>query len=365
MSPRVCIDCSPLLVRSAGVKTYLYHLVRGLQELEPEAVRTFLAPGDLSQLDHGGGPGKHLLKLAALGLLSRLPSSALDAAIGACDVFHCSNLLRNAPRRARLTATIHDLTAWLLPECHTQATIRADREFAERVLRRADGIVAVSENTKRDAIRLLGIPSEKIRVIYQGVAETYFSVTPERIRQVKDGLGLTRPYFLFVGTIEPRKNVDTLLDAWEAMPADFHAEHELIIAGSPGWNSEKTMSRLRAVQDHRSVRYLGYVNEPDLPALTAAARAFVYPSLYEGFGIPVAQAMACGCAVIASNVSSLPEVLQGTGTLIDPRSASELRQALDNIPGPAARQAARERASTTFRWGQAAREHLDFLNATA
>ena len=151
----------------------------------------------------------------------------------------------------------------------------------------------------------------------------------ESINRVAKAFSLHKPYFLFVGSIEPRKNVDTLLSAWESLPVSFRDEHELVVAGLPGWRSDTTTKRLmQANSEKQGIRYLGYVPEPDLPALTAGAAAFVYPSLYEGFGIPVAQAMAAGCPVITSNVSSLPEITGGAAILIDPRSVAELSAAI-------------------------------------
>src|SRR5208283_4524287 len=113
-------------------------------------------------------------------------------------VFHATNLLRRRPRYAKLTATIHDLTCWLMPEVHTPGNVLADREFADTILRRADGLIAVSENTRQDAIRLLGIAPDRIRTIHSGIAEEYFSAS---------AIARARPYALYVGTIEPRKNL--------------------------------------------------------------------------------------------------------------------------------------------------------------
>jgi len=314
-----------MLLRSAGVKTYLYHWLKAMQAMAPDAVRTFLAPAEMDRLDHDGGPLKHPAKIAALLALSRLPTSFCDAAIPSCGVFHISNQLRRPPRKPKLTTTLHDLTTWILPECHTPAVVAADKDFAERVLKRADGIIAVSENTKLDAIRLLGLKPEKIQVIHLGVPDEYFHVTPESIKGIRTAFALTKPYFLFVGTIEPRKNVDTLLTAWEGMPEDFRRRYDLVIAGMAGWRSEGTMNRLlQAKRDNKSIQYHGYVPETDMPALTAGAFAFVYPSLYEGFGIPVAQAMAAGRPVITSNISSLPEVAGDAALLVDPKSAAQL-----------------------------------------
>src|SRR5580698_10307233 len=118
----------------------------------------------------------------------------LDWLIGEADIFHATNLLRRAPRRAKLTATIHDLTCWLMPEVHTPGNVKADRQFADNILRRADGLIAVSENTRRDAIRLLGIAPERIQTIHSGIAESYYDArATQRVR----------PYALYIGTIEP------------------------------------------------------------------------------------------------------------------------------------------------------------------
>ena len=218
-TPTVCIDCSPLLLRSAGVKTYLYHWVRALRAQSPESIRTFLAPADRGQLNHDGGPRMHPAQIAVLLALSRLPSFVVDRAVRGCDVFHASSLLRRMPSRPRLSTTLHDLTAWILPECHMPENVAAEKEFAERVLKRASGIIADSESTKQDAIRILGIDPERIRVVYLGVPAEYFSVPVESVDRVKAANKLARPYFLFVGTIEARKNVDTLLAAWDGMSA--------------------------------------------------------------------------------------------------------------------------------------------------
>src|SRR5581483_2562225 len=122
---------------------------------------------------------------------------------------------RNPPRRTRLTATIHDMTAWLLPELHPSANLRAERTFAE-VLRRADAAIAVSQCTKEDAVRVMRLPPERVTVIHSGVPDAFFEVRPEAVAAVREKHRLDRPFVLFVGTIEPRKNIETLLDAYDS-----------------------------------------------------------------------------------------------------------------------------------------------------
>ena len=202
-----------------------------------------------------------------------------------------------------------------MPEVHTEGNIRADREFAERIVGHADGLIAVSENTRQDAIRLLGVAPEKIRTIHSGISEAYFSAVP---------LPRTKPYVLYVGTIEPRKNLDRLLDAWGSLK--LRDEFALIIAGPRGWGSEKTFARIE-----REALYAGYVREHDLPGLFAGAEAFLYPSLYEGFGFPVVQAMAAGIPVVTSNNSCLPEIAGDAAVFVDAMSVSEIAKAIENV----------------------------------
>jgi len=164
----------------------------------------------------------------------------------------------------------------------------------------------VSESSRRDAIAILGVEPERIDVVYSGVTPNYFAAAAARTDAVRLSYGLDKPYVIFVGTIEPRKNVDALIDAFVASGDAIRKEFDLVIVGPYGWKSESTTARLDSGLP--SVRYLGYVPENDLPLLTAAAEVLAYPSLYEGFGFPVAQAMAAGTAVLTSNVSSLPEI---------------------------------------------------------
>ncbi len=184
--------------------------------------------------------------------------------------------------------------------------MRADSSFAEHILRRADGLIAVSENSRQDAIRVLKINPDRIRTIYSGIPDEYFDAPPTQ---------RARPYALYVGTIEPRKNLDTLLDAWRQLKPEIRQEFDLLIAGPEGWSAESTVARIRA-----EANYVGYVPEADLPGLVAGATVFVYPSLYEGFGFPVVQAMAANVAVVTSNTSCLPEITGGGALLVDPQS---------------------------------------------
>jgi len=351
---KLLIDATSLLLRSAGVKNYTYHWLEHLRaSAGNETIRAF------PYLDHPGAliherstlsrsktyPRIAALHMANYGLVNWLTKDA--------DIFHMSNQVRRIPSKPKVTATLHDFTCWLMPELHTAGNIKADRDFGEQVLKRAHGLIAVSENTRQDAVRVLGIDPARIEVIYSGVPEVFFDA---------QAAPAPRPYALFVGTIEPRKNLDFLLDAWQS--SRLSNDFDLKIAGPPGWSSQATLARLSA--GVAGVEYLGYVAEDELPGLTAGASVFVYPSLYEGFGFPVAQAMAAGVPVLTSNISCLPEVAGEGGMFVDPRSSEELVTALKTmLTSPTLREQhgrAGRRLAERYRWQTCARQSLAFFH---
>jgi glycosyltransferase involved in cell wall biosynthesis len=363
---RVTIDCSPLLMASAGVKTYLYHLSKELLAIAgSDSIRLFPFLRSLGDLDHGRSSEGRIATFARLIYMHHANQiGPLNGWLAPkTDLFHCTNQILNPPRRGRLTSTVHDMTCWLLPETHRPATIERDKLFANRVLSRSDRLVAVSECSRRDAIEILGLEPDRVEVIYSGVTANYFEAASARTDAVRLSYGLDKPYLIFVGTIEPRKNVDALIDAFVAAGDAIRKEFDLVIVGPHGWKSKDTAVRLES--GIPSVRYLGYVPENDLPLLTSAAEVLAYPSLYEGFGFPVAQAMAAGTAVLTSNVSSLPEVAGEAALLIDPRSVDSIRDGLIHLlHSPSLREElarkGRERANL-FTWRRAAEQTWRFF----
>ena len=362
------IDAMPLLVRSAGVKNYLYYWIQHLRRIAgSDAIRLFPNLGELPPLDHERPLAGRVRTVAALGSLAAMNYVRFPLAEWAArgsGIFHTTNLLHHPPRKTRLTTTVHDVTSWIMPEFHSAANQRADHSF-EATLRAAHRIIAVSENTRQDVVRVLGIPPEKIVTIHSGVSDAFFHVGEEHAAAARAVCRLAKPYALFLGTIEPRKNIGTLLDAWAGLPKDLRDEFELVLAGPAGWAAPGLLAHLR--QPPAGVRYLGYVAEEYLAGLTAGATLFVYPSLYEGFGFPVAQAMAAGVPVVTANVSSLPEVAGGAAVLVDPRSAAALRDAMERVLlSPETRrqlaEAGRRRASC-FTWEACARRSLEFFAA--
>jgi glycosyltransferase involved in cell wall biosynthesis len=368
MAPRILIDYSPSLVRSAGVKTYLHHWIQALQQISPDAIRS--CPSLPACLRHNGFSLPIGTKLAVLQLFNKSPQTIANLFATHFDVLHASNLLRRIPSRPALSATIHDCTSLLFPELHLPAQATADAAFAERVLRPARGLISVSESTRTDAIRLLKLNPDKITVIYPGVPETYRNVKPAALNLARLKYSLPPRFFLFTGTIEPRKNVDGLLNAWLSLPPDFRQEHSLILAGMSGWKASTTLRRLAQLsRENSGVRWLGYVPESLMPGLTAAALALVYPSLYEGFGFPLVQAMAAGCPVITSNISSMPEVTAGAALLTDPLSQAEIAAAMRQLAESSSLRnnltAAGLERSQTFTWPKAAERSMEYFSKLA
>jgi glycosyltransferase involved in cell wall biosynthesis len=357
---RVTIDATSALLRSAGIKAYTYYWVQHLRKLARpgEDIRAFPYLEDFGRLEHEASTLSRSATLPRLALLYGVNlggAAVLDAVLRGSHIFHGSNQVRLAPRKTLLTATVHDLTCFLMPELHTPANVRADKAFADQVLKRADGLIAVSENTRQDAINILGIPPERITTIYSGVPEQYFTAPPTR---------RARPYVLSVGTIEPRKNLDGLLDAWKLMRPELRDAYDLVVAGPAGWGTESTLARIK-----EEAVYLGYVPEEKMPGLFAGATAFVYPSLYEGFGFPVVQAMASGVPVVTSNTSCLPEVAGGGALLVDPKSPREIANALEQLlESEEQRQRIGrigQKRAQRYRWVICAAQSLDFFRAVA
>ncbi len=223
--------------------------------------------------------------------------------------------------------SVHDLTPLLYPETHPYGIVLHDKIFFPKTLLTADAIITGSNNTKNDIIEKFNIPPEKIQVIYYA-AHPYFKPRPdEEIKRVKEKYGIDFPYILYVGTLEPRKNIITLLKAFSEMLKE-RTDVKLVIVGAKGW---KYSGIFKFVNDYHLNNYIiftDYVEHSDLPAIYSGAKVFVYPSLYEGFGIPPLEAMSCGCPVITSNVSSLPEVVDSAGILVDPLNYHELKDSI-------------------------------------
>jgi len=199
-----------------------------------------------------------------------------------------------------------------------------------QMARRSEKVIAISESTKRDIVSLLEIEEEKISVTHLGVDKRFRPVTEEQeLAGVRRKYNLPPKYILYVGLIEPRKNLEALVDAYHA--DSLHTEFDLVLAGNLGWGYAPLLEKVANSRIRNRIHMPGYIADTDLPALFSMAATFAYPSVYEGFGLPVLEAMACGTPVITSQVSSLPEVAGDAAILVDPSDRKALALALQKV----------------------------------
>ena len=218
----------------------------------------------------------------------------------------------------RSVVTLHDLAFLLYPETHTSAS-RAYYADTGESARRAERVIAVSQRTASDAVRLLGLDPARVRVVHEAAAPVFAPRRPEELRPVAERfrLDLDRPYVLFVGTLEPRKNVPLLLEAFGRLRQ--YVDAQLLLVGARGWLDEPIFQAHARSGVGDAARFLGTLTEADLAVLYSHAGVFVLPSVYEGFGLPVLEAMACGAPVVCSNAGPLPEVAGDAAVLLPPQ----------------------------------------------
>ena len=354
---RVAIDLSPAVQGHGGIGRYAQELARALLGADLD-LTAFVVDRQ------GRAPAPPLDRLPAVRL--RLPNRAwrartllssfagahMDGVVGSVDLFHGTDHLLPPLARTASVLTVHDLSHLHVPETHLPLNRTFLRVMLPRFVRAADMILADSESTRRDVIEAYGVPEDRVRTAHLGVDARYAKPSPEAIEAVRTRHGLPRRYLLGVGTLEPRKNLRTLLAAFAALA---RPDLGLVLVGPRGWRVEEALGGQTLPASVRErVVMTGLVPEDDLPAIYGGAEVFAFPSLFEGFGLPVLEAMACGAAVVASDSTSLPEVVADAGVLVPPLDVdawvSALRALLDD-EGRRARlgEAARARAAG-FTW---------------
>jgi glycosyltransferase involved in cell wall biosynthesis len=256
----------------------------------------------------------------------------VESFLGPVDVFHSVNAALLPQREGRRVATVQDLTCLRFPALHPWIRRMLFRLSIGRVARLADAVIVPSSATARDFASRFPSATQKIRAVPLAPREQFVVLSHAERMPVIDRYGLThRDYVLFAGNIEPRKNLLALIDAYNRMRQDMRTAPCLAIAGGAGWKNQAIHQAAAASPYAADIRFLGYVADADLPALMGGALAFVYPAIYEGFGLPPLEAMACGTPVITSNRSSLPEVVGDAALLVDPNDRAHLADAMARV----------------------------------
>ncbi|MFH1453373.1 MAG: glycosyltransferase [Armatimonadota bacterium] len=259
----------------------------------------------------------------------RLP---LQALFGRLSVLHLPAYIIPVVKFCPSVVTIHDLSFILFPEKFIKTYRVYLQFFVPLSMRRADYIIADSRSTKEDIKKLFKIKDDKIKVVYPGVSDSFRVIDDKSvIEEVKQKYKLPERFILFVGTLEPRKNVLGLIKAFNTFKKTDDKNYKLVITGSPGWLYNDIYTTVDELKIKDDVVFTGYLADEDIPKLYNAADLLVYPSFYEGFGFPIVEAMKCGTPTIASNISSLPEVVGDAGILIDPNNTDEIAEAISNV----------------------------------
>lgn len=377
----IFIEGSPLLKERSGVGQYTKRLTEAMAALAPSNDYTvfgfrFLTkpvPKNVFQQKFGIRyqfvrflPGRVYNKLFKAGL--SLPVDLLFA-LKKPDIIWFPNFVAwpLANKRVKSIITVYDLSFINYGQYSSPANRRYMLKFVPRSVAKADRVITISKNSRQEIAQAYGVNPAKIDVIYPAVDHREFYPRPaSQIKEVARRYNLPKAYILFVGTLEPRKNVAGILDAYSALPASLRQQYGLVLAGGKGWLDEEIEHKITSCQEAgENIQKLGYVPDEDLPALYSGASVFVYPSFYEGFGIPPLEAMACGVPVVTSDNSSLPEVVAKAGRMVRADDIRAIKDAIadlltDKKAADQLRRLGLERAKK-FSWDKSAAEMLRIM----
>ncbi len=353
---RVVVNQLVTLGQKTGIGHYTGQLLRGLQAQAPDA-RIDAFPTGLTRrackvffrarpwLGGTGGAGqteqsrRSLLarwKGRTLGYFRRLNHAALGGYFRAVcaragyDLYHEPNGIP-LPCDCPTLTTVHDLSVLLYPQWHPADRVAFYEHHFRNGLRHCVHFLAVSDFSRREIIRLLNVPPERVTRTYNGIRAHLSPLPRAEVERVLRKLRLPRRYLLYLGTVEPRKNLLMLLRAYCSLPAALRADWPLLLVGAWGWNAGEVANYLHEEARHRGVIHLGYVKDKHLAAIYNGARALVYPSWYEGFGLPPLEMMACGGPVLASTAGALAETVGTRAHLIDPGDFDGWREAMTRV----------------------------------
>lgn len=370
MRPRVALNAQLLRLnqgyRSAGISQYIFNLLRALAAAEPEfELHTFCSEQNLETVL----PGRriHSTRLPAHRPLGRIAWEQivfpLELARGGFDLVHSLAYVSPLLNRVASVVTVYDTSFMLYPQ-YFRPLNRIYLNWGLRSsLKRARRIIAISQSTRDDLVRLFHLAPAQIDVIAPGVDSQFFAkVDANAVQAFRQAHHLPDHFVLFIGTLEPRKNIPGLIRAFARVKRKCNLPHSLVIAGGRGWKDDDVARAVNEMGLEHEILFPGFVPRAELPDWYRAADVFVYPSYYEGFGMPALEALATGAPVITSNVSSLPEAVGDAALLVDPSSVEELTEALARVLSDRALIAdLRERGpahARAFTWSRAVEQTL-------
>ncbi len=380
---RVLLNGLPALKRKTGVGHYTAELAAALARGFPGDDFT-LYPGDMATKVWGrlpkrppgpaapAGPPRPL-RAALAGVGKSLARDAVGLHFGAYsrhfafDVYHETNFVP-FPTGLPTVLNVHDLSVLLHPEWHPADRVGHHRRHFLDGLRRADRVLTISDAVKRELVEHCGTPADRVTTVYCGVSPAFRPHAPDELAAARRRLDLPPRYLLSVGTVEPRKNLAMLFAAYASLPDQARARCPLLVAGPWGWKSGAVRAYYEGIGRGRGIRHLGYVADADLPPLYAGAAALLYPSFYEGFGLPPAEMLASGGRVIASTDAAVREVCGDAAESLDPADPDAWRAAMlraIDTPDDAPEVERRRARAARYTWGHAATETRAVYEAVA
>ncbi|MDZ7272132.1 MAG: glycosyltransferase family 4 protein [candidate division KSB1 bacterium] len=368
---RIGIDTLAAHYKKTGIGTYISSLANALPRVDGTNEYRLLVSHENAPIFEDGLP--RMTKVFGPKIVDYTPVRVVwehiclpgVAAREGVNLLHCPTFIVPLLWRGPTVVTIHDLTWFTHPQQH----VLVKRVYYQRLIpvavQKAARVIAITESTRRDLLRILPVSEEKVVVVPYGVDSIFQTVEDdERIAALRRRYGVPERYLLFVGMLEPRKNLVRVVQAFGRLKSSDRAmPHKLVLAGNKGWGYEEARREVERLGLEQEVIFTGPVPHDELPPLFSGADLFVYPSLYEGFGLPVVEAMACGTPVITSNVSSLPEVAGDAALLVDPLDVEDLAEAMRRVLTDGdLRQQMRARGleqASNFTWEETARRTLE------
>ena len=362
---RIGIDFHLAEKEGTGNCTYMRNLVESLVRIDREN-EYFLYVTDSGYAYYrtfAGFTNVRLRPLKVSSPLLRIPLLGLMTYLDRIDILH-ANYYGPPFFRGQLLLTVHDLSFLFIPECFTTFERLKDQFLVPKNIRKAGKVLTVSEFSKQDIVRTYHVPPEHVEVAYNGASPIFRPVLDrEAAALTLKGYGVSGKYILYVGRLNKRKNLASLLTAFIELKETKQIPHLLVVAGIKDFLPGDELERIDSSPFKEDIRFTGYLPEEHLPLFYGLADLFVYPSLYEGFGLPCLEAMRCGCPVVSSNLTSLPEVVGDAGTLVNPLDIGEMKEAIYAVISDEGRRSEMIAKGFTqadqFNWEGAARKMLD------
>ena len=374
---RIAVNAIPLLSPLTGVGNYTSHTIKHLLRLAPEnecsyyygyffSKRLFLNEQVRGNITRAREIVKNIPGLWDIAKEAQRQAAALT--LKPFDIYFEPNFIPLKVRAKHTIVSVMDFSFEKYPEWHPRERIKYFNRRFWKDIKRADRIIAISEFVRDEAVNKFNLPADKVRVVRLGVNKDVFRLmAPAELVPARVKFSLPDRFMLCVGSMEPRKNLLNLLKAYLSLPASVRKEFKLVFVGFKGWENREIMDLIEKVKEN--VVYLGYITAAELGALYNLASFFVYPSFYEGFGLPPLEAMACGCPVVVSRAASLPEVCGDAAVYIDPFDTDSIAAGITKAAGDETlraglRSAGLKRAGQ-FSWEQTAAEHLKIFEEAA